>query len=218
MGTVLRIVWDIMSMELDDGLTLRSDNVSAQTIRDDDTYQGVRVSLMAELASAQIAFHVDVNIGDPIWPDPTPITLPGLLGRDVELIGYPLPMVHAEKIVTAIDRGPTNTRWRDFADVHVLSGRRIVGAAELHGSISRVATYRRVTLAPLARVLRGWDRRAQAPWSVWRRKHQTADPVPALFGDLLADVAAFVDPVLSGQVDAGLVWQPVRRQWCVEDP
>jgi len=26
-------------------------------------------------------------------------------------------MVHAEKIVTAIQRGTANTRWRDFGDV-----------------------------------------------------------------------------------------------------
>jgi hypothetical protein len=39
-------------------------------------------------------------------------------------------MVHAEKLVTAIDRGTTNTRWRDFADEYLLSGRHIADAAE----------------------------------------------------------------------------------------
>jgi hypothetical protein len=38
-------------------------------------------------------------------------------GEPIELRGYPIHMVHAEKIVTAIQRGTANTRWRDFGDV-----------------------------------------------------------------------------------------------------
>lgn len=35
--------------------------------------------------------------------------------------GYPRVMVLAEKIVTAIQRGTANTRWRDFVDIVALS-------------------------------------------------------------------------------------------------
>jgi hypothetical protein len=37
--------------------------------------------------------------------------------QPVHILGYPLPMVIAEKMVTALERGPANTRWRDFGDV-----------------------------------------------------------------------------------------------------
>lgn len=33
-------------------------------------YSGVRVTLTGTLAAARLTFHVDVNVGDPIWPDP----------------------------------------------------------------------------------------------------------------------------------------------------
>ena len=41
------------------------DAVTAEAIRDEDKYGGVRIRLVARLASAREPFHVDVNIGDP---------------------------------------------------------------------------------------------------------------------------------------------------------
>ena len=133
-------------------------------------YHGVRVELNSELATARFGLHVDVNVGDPIWPKPQPVALPGLLGRDVTLLGYPLAMVYAEKILTALDRGFANTRWRDFADIHALSGRHTADGRELCGSIERVAAFRGIVLRPLEEALRGWSGVAQPHWAIWRRK------------------------------------------------
>lgn len=169
---VLRVVQEIAAVSIDDGLSYDSDAATSRTIRDNDSYQGVRVSLGSSLATARIGFHVDVNVGDPIWPPPRKVTLPGLLDRTVELFGYPLAMVHAEKIVTAIHRGPTNTRWRDFADIYTLSGRHTIEGDELVGAVKRVAAHRGVVLAPITHTLRGWADSAQPRWETWRRKQQ----------------------------------------------
>ena len=67
-------------------------------------------------------FHVDVSVGDPIWPGPAVVEFSRLLGGNIRLLGYPIPMVLAEKIVTASQRGITSTRWRDFADLYLLAG------------------------------------------------------------------------------------------------
>ena len=66
---------------------------------------------------------MDVNFGDPIWPAPQPIDLPRVMDLGlppVKMLGYPLTMVLAEKIITTSGRGVANTRWRDFADVYTL--------------------------------------------------------------------------------------------------
>jgi len=88
---------------------------TARTIRDEDRYSGARVSLTATLSNARLSLHVDVNVGDPIWPAPTTVQVPRLLGGSITVTGYPLPMVPAEKITTAVQRGTANTRWRDIA-------------------------------------------------------------------------------------------------------
>jgi Nucleotidyl transferase AbiEii toxin, Type IV TA system len=138
---VLQLVRSIAAAPLADGLTFDTDAAIAETIRDEDEYSGVRVTLTATLASARLTLHVDVNIGDPIWPAPRTVALPRLLGGSIDLIGYPLPMVYAEKIVTALQRGTSNTRWRDFADLYLLTGRHQVEGAELQGALSEVAAY-----------------------------------------------------------------------------
>jgi Nucleotidyl transferase AbiEii toxin, Type IV TA system len=81
---------------LDDGLTFDLDDVRAETIREDVEYKGVRVRLIARLATAIEPFHVDVNVGDPIWPAPAEISLPRLVERTpIKLRVYPLEMVLA---------------------------------------------------------------------------------------------------------------------------
>jgi hypothetical protein len=112
-SAVLALVADILAAEppSDDGLEFDLGSLSAETIREEDEYAGVRVHVNARLATARLQFHVDVNVGDPIWPKPTKVHLPRLLGGEpIELEGYPLHMVHAEKIVTAVQRGTANTR------------------------------------------------------------------------------------------------------------
>ncbi|MBY0443423.1 MAG: nucleotidyl transferase AbiEii/AbiGii toxin family protein [Mycobacteriaceae bacterium] len=75
-----------------------AESVAGATIRDDADYAGVRVTLAAQLASARIPLHVDVNFGDPIWPASSNADLPLLLGGTLQVRGYPDHMVLAEKI------------------------------------------------------------------------------------------------------------------------
>jgi hypothetical protein len=111
----------IAALPVDDGLSFDTGNATAHAIRDTEAYSGVRVTLTAQLATARLTFHVDMSTGDPIWPAPQIITLPRLLHGHIRISGYPLSMVHAEKLVTAVQRGTANTRWRDFADIYLLA-------------------------------------------------------------------------------------------------
>jgi Nucleotidyl transferase AbiEii toxin, Type IV TA system len=215
-GNVLTIIQGIAGITIDDGLVYAAEAATAHAIRQDDAYHGVRVALGCSLASARISLHVDVNVGDPVWPAPQSITLPGLLGRDVTLIGYPLTMVYAEKIVTAVERGPATTRWRDFADIYALSARHPVHGHELVGSIGRVAEFRSIAPRTLAEVLRDWQGAPPPAWATWRR-NQLLDGVPPDFADVLAGVIAFADPTLTGEA-AGATWDPVNRLWSMDRP
>lgn len=211
-ATVLNLARAIAMIDVMDGLVFEGESATAETIRDDDDYQGVRISLTASLATARISLHIDVNVGDPITPHPEVVVLPGLVGRSVELLGYPLSMVHAEKLVTAIDRGVTNTRWRDFADVFMLSGHHQANAVELRASMESVAGYRNVALRELSGILADWPDQAQPRWAVWLRKQHMPSDIPPQFGDVVAAVCAFADPVLMGNT-RGTTWDPAQRVW-----
>ena len=67
----------IAGIALDDGLIFDQQTITAQPIREDDTYAGVRLRLVATLGRAQIPVGIDVNFGDPIWPLPPRSRCPG---------------------------------------------------------------------------------------------------------------------------------------------
>ena len=205
-------ICEVAALRLDDGAVFDVDGAAAAVIRDEDAYSGVRVTMKAELATARPHFHVDVNVGDPIVPAPEDLHLPRLLGGAVVVRGYPLVMVHAEKIVTAVARGTINTRWRDFADIYLLSRRHSLAGAGLTASVRQVARHRQVELVPLARALDGYGEIGQARWAAWRRKQQLEDRVPDQFAEVVSAVVAFADPAVSGNV-RGLSWEPSAGSW-----
>ena len=136
---------------------------------------------------------IDVNFGDPIWPKPQLVELPRIvpLGQPpITLLGYSLTMVLAEKIVTAIDRGEGNTRWRDFADIYTLARLHSV-EAETPGA--RWKLWQFTEASPLDRSCR----------------HSRRCPL------VLNDIARFSDPMLQGTVKGS--WDVVEQSWVKSD-
>jgi predicted nucleotidyltransferase component of viral defense system len=117
---ILGVVREIARISLDDGIEFDSEQAIAEIIREEADYSGIRVTLSGTLSRAAINLHVDVNVGDPIWPEPQQVSMPRLLDGVLLVRGYPLEMVLAEKVATAIARGTANTRWRDFVDLYSL--------------------------------------------------------------------------------------------------
>lgn len=198
--------------EVEDGIVFEHEVMVADVIRDDGDYSGVRVKSTARLATARVTFHVDVNVGDAIWPAPSVVQLPRLLGgRPIEVIGYPLAMIFAEKAVTAIQHGTTNTRWRDFADIWTLSRRYAMTSTDLSGAIDAVARHRGIELLPLSAALSDYSGFAQPKWQAWRRR-LSLDELPEEFAAVLEAVIAFIDPVLNASAP-GHRWNPVSTTW-----
>ncbi|MGH8998463.1 MAG: nucleotidyl transferase AbiEii/AbiGii toxin family protein, partial [Acidimicrobiia bacterium] len=77
----------VAAIEVDDGVVFDANSAKAQIIRDEEGYAGVRVSMAATLLPAKLQFHVDVNVGDPVTPEPVPVRLPRLLGGEITIKG-----------------------------------------------------------------------------------------------------------------------------------
>ncbi|MFM8390515.1 MAG: nucleotidyl transferase AbiEii/AbiGii toxin family protein, partial [Actinomycetota bacterium] len=139
-GLTKRIL-SIINVQADDGVAFEPRSLRSGVIREDDAYSGVRFSIDTQVATARIRFRLDVGFGDPIVPEPSLVELPRLIGESIRVLGYPLEMVLAEKIVTAMERGTANTRWRDFVDVVGIARRQFVDGSALTNSANRVADF-----------------------------------------------------------------------------
>jgi predicted nucleotidyltransferase component of viral defense system len=210
---ILAVVREIAAISLDDGVAFDPERAAAEIIREENDYSGIRVTLGGTLSRATVRLHVDVNVGDPIWPEPRHVGLPRLLAGVLQVRGYPLEMVLAEKVATAIARGTANTRWRDFVDIYALAMRHPVSGATFRVSLDRVAQHRKLALAPLASMLVGYPEIAQARWVAWLRKQRLESTIPVEFSAVLDYLVAFVDPIISRQeTDLG-TWDPEQRCW-----
>lgn len=109
----------ILSVPIDDGVKIIIKKI--ENIRDEDDYNGFRVSLEAMMDCARIPLKVDITTGDKITPREVAYTFDLLLeDRSINILAYNIETVLAEKLETIVARGIANTRMRDFYDIYIL--------------------------------------------------------------------------------------------------
>lgn len=210
---VTALVAEIVGIEVGDGVAFDPARVTTRLIREQDVYAAVRVAMPATVATAKLALKVDVNVGDPVTPAPVEVTYPALLDEPFTMVGYPLATVLAEKLVTMIARGDATTRDRDFADVWLLTGRHTIEAASLREAITATAAHREVTPVPVGDVLTTLASDRQDAWRRYTTRTGLDADVPATLAEVIADITAFADPLITGSVGAGASWDPAVRRW-----
>lgn len=116
---VENIIADIVSVPLEDGVTFRIKQIAE--IMDEAEYPGVRVSMETEFDGVRTPLKIDISTGDVITPKEIQYRFKLMLeDRSIEVWVYNLETVMAEKLETVISRNITNTRMRDFYDIHIL--------------------------------------------------------------------------------------------------
>ncbi|MDO5618126.1 nucleotidyl transferase AbiEii/AbiGii toxin family protein [Kocuria sp.] len=204
----------------DDGVEFLPQTITTAVIRDDALYSGVRVTMTAQLATAQVKLRLDINFGDPVTPSPRTVDLPTLRpgSPPIRLLGYPIETVLAEKLTTAIELGRANTRVRDFADLYLLTGTQVLKCGPLRDALAATAEFRATALIPLERAADGLGELRDSTYAAYRKGlGEVGGSLPSQFADTVAAVAGFVDPVLSG-LEAEALWNPVERAWQLATP
>lgn len=117
---VKNIIISIVSVPLDDGVVFRVRQISE--IMDAAEYPGIRVSMETEFDGVITPLKIDISTGDVITPGEVRYSFKLMLEeRYIEIWAYNLETVLTEKLETVISRATTNTRMRDFYDLHILS-------------------------------------------------------------------------------------------------
>jgi nucleotidyltransferase AbiEii toxin of type IV toxin-antitoxin system len=106
----------------DDGLLFLPESVTAEEIREDQRYNGIRIHATATLGKAKIPIQVDIGFGDAVTPASKRIDYPSLLGFPApKLRAYPKETVVAEKFEAMVSLGITNSRMKDFYDLWMIA-------------------------------------------------------------------------------------------------
>ena len=121
--------------------------------------------------------------------------------------------VIAEKVVTILQRGSTSTRWRDYMDIRSIARAYAFSSGELRIAARAVGDFRGVELESISPYLADYDDAAQSKWVAWRRKGQLEELCLPTLGGQLAEIVAFIDPVLVGTFADDTTWDPYSYSW-----
>ena len=136
-----RTITEISNIDLDDNVKFRIKKVSE--IMDEAEYSGIRFSMDALLDGAVIPLKIDISTGDVITPREIAYSYKLMFeDRTIPIMTYPIETVLAEKLETVISRSITNTRMRDFYDIHILLKSQNINVDILDLALERTAKKR----------------------------------------------------------------------------
>ena len=136
-----RTITEISNIDLEDNVKFRIKKVSE--IMDEAEYSGIRFSMDALLDGAVIPLKIDISTGDVITPREIAYSYKLMFeDRTIHIMTYPIETVLAEKLETVISRSITNTRMRDFYDIHILLKSQNIDADILALALERTAKKR----------------------------------------------------------------------------
>lgn len=210
---------EVAAMDLGDGIVFDPESVQAQAIREDNTYGGTRITLVARIGSARCALQIDVGFGDAVTPGPQTVAYPTLLNdfQAPTLRMYPVYTVIAEKYQAMVMLGQANSRMKDFFDLAVIARRTELDGATLAMAIA--ATFaRRQTALPTERPLAltkqfSADSAKLRQWQAFLNKNRID---AASLGDTVALLDDLLWPptqVAATSSQATAIWRPDSLRW-----
>lgn len=102
---------DVAALHLGDGILFDPDSVKAKAIREDNTYGGTRITLVARIGSARCALQIDVGFGDAVTPGPQTVAYPTLLSD----FPAPTPIERPLALTEQFSQDPAKLRqWQAF--------------------------------------------------------------------------------------------------------
>jgi predicted nucleotidyltransferase component of viral defense system len=184
----------------EDGLVFLSETIRSQPARQEELYEGCRLSLVCLLHGARIPLVIDVGFGDAITPPAEetdyPVLLPSLPAPRLRV--YPRETVIAEKFEALVSLDLTNTRLKDFYDLWMLSqGFEFEGRA-LQTAIVNTFTRRQTALPPeLPNVLTprfAADSNRIAAWNQFIKRNRISDA--PTYETVMTQIEHFLWPII----------------------
>lgn len=218
-ATLIATFRDIAAMDLGDGIVFDLGSVKASAIREDNTYGGTRITLVARIGSARCALQIDVGFGDAVTPGPQTVVYPTLLDdfQAPTLRAYPVYTVVAEKYQAMVMLGQANSRMKDFFDLAVIARRAQLDGAMLAAAIA--ATFaRRMTALPTERPLAltrqfSEDAAKLRQWQAFLNKNRIAAASLGETVALLDDLLWPPTQVAAAGSQATATWRPDALRW-----
>ena len=116
---LIKMINEIISIDVGDNVKFKIEKT--ESIRDEDEYGGLRITINFMLENIKDKFHIDLATGDPIYPRPDNYRYESLIGDEIYKVwSYNLETVLAEKIEIILSKLETSSRMKDYYDIYLI--------------------------------------------------------------------------------------------------
>ena len=174
---IKNIINDISATVIDDGFKFKLGSIDDL----DHThmkYPGYQLTLEARFEKLKEKVSIDVGVGDIVDPveDRVPLTRisdKGIFEDSLSILTYPPESIFAEKLETAVSRGETNSRMKDYHDMVLLIEAQdtLLSPSKTVGPIKKTFNNRGTSIESLPLIFSKTDlQQLNKYWAAHRRK------------------------------------------------
>jgi len=212
---------DISAIPFEDAVTYDPGSITAEKIKEDAHYEGVRIKITAYLGNIRKSLQFDIGFGDVVVPKPETLEYPTLLGMDKPVIkAYSKESVIAEKFEAMLYLAEINSRMKDFYDIYSLcSGFNFDGSVLYEAILQTIS--RRGTHTPKEPTIFEKDfansKDKATQWSAFLRRTSVGDSVD--FPKVVYTISLFLKPVYECIINEKKFlghWEKDKNGWTAE--
>jgi predicted nucleotidyltransferase component of viral defense system len=220
-SAIEKILADACRVDIEDGLMFDTESVQGRKIREQEAYDGVRVTVDGRLGNARIKIQIDIGFGDVITPGPLWLEYTAILDDEYpRLKAYTLESSIAEKYQAMVKLDLANSRMKDFYDIYLLTESRPFEGRRLQKAIQNTFEHRETEIPmelPIALTEEfAEDESKTVQWNAFLNKLSDKQ-IPNDLAEVVERLANFFWPVteaikngdtFKNQWTAGKKWKP----------
>lgn len=217
-ATAEKIIREIASIPIDDGIIFDPASVKCSNIREDGMINALRLRFNTTLGSARGAMQVDIGYKDSVIPDPILFQYPTLLDLPApQLKAYCWETVIAEKFEAMTKLNFLNSRLKDFYDILYLARKQRFEGKRIQEAIAGTFKKRSLSFDETPVVFTDKfmsDETKQVQWKAFLKKTGiVAEDDFATVVTLLKEFLAPVVTMIAGGKPFIKAWDPQKFQW-----
>lgn len=206
------IIQDICSIKTNDGIEFIKEKVSAELIKEEAEYGGVRIHIPYQMHTIKGVIQIDVGFGDKIIKGPNKIEFPTLLDMPAPLINvYSLETAIAEKFEASVKLNFQTSRMKDFFDIDHISTYSEFDSSILMEALSITFETRGTNLEDRKTIFSEefkTDIKKESQWKAFLNKNKILSD--KTFVDIVNNIEKFIEPIF---IKKELRWNPQKFIW-----
>lgn len=212
---IAEIIKDICLIEEDDGLRFDTKSIIAEKIKEDEEYEGVRISCYIEKTFRVL--QLDIGFDDVIVPKPVEMSYPVLLDMESpNICAYSMESVVAEKFEAMTELAELNGRIKDFYDIYVISENYDFDGRILYEAVFETFQKRGTNLNKEHIVFKDEFFKNEIKQKQWEAFIKRNKKIKIDFDIIMRRIKVFLEPIYQAVINENeffKIWDNKRKNW-----